>query len=250
MTGQVATFNLTGMSDRDRGGRRVSRAALVILVSLAHVVLFLLATRSFEANRSAIVVPVPIAVRWIEFPAEAEPTAPSLKTEYPPASVVTRTEVRHPAVTSPMKPRVKTIHLPAIPHPVEGSPNLSARANAPSAASEISESAPNSTSGASREEDTSPLTPPRVDAAYLSNPAPDYPADARRAHQEGMVLLRVLVAADGHAQDISIERSCGFPALDAAAAAAVGKWRFSPGRRRDTAVDAWVLIPILFKLRS
>jgi protein TonB len=89
-----------------------------------------------------------------------------------------------------------------------------------------------------------------VDAAYLSNPTPDYPSEARRTHQEGNVLLRVLVAADGHVQDVSMERGCGFPLLDDAAAAAVRKWRFTPGRRGDTAVDAWVFIPIFFKLRA
>jgi protein TonB len=94
------------------------------------------------------------------------------------------------------------------------------------------------------------LTPPRVDAAYFSNPPPDYPLDARRARQEGTVLLRVLVAADGHSQDVSIERGCGFSQLDDSAAAAVRKWRFTPGRRGDNPVDAWVLIPISFKLRT
>ena len=64
------------------------------------------------------------------------------------------------------------------------------------------------------------------------------------------MLLRVLVTADGHPRDVLIERGCGHPLLDEAAAAAVAKWHFSPGRRAGTPIDDWVLIPIIFKLRT
>ena len=53
------------------------------------------------------------------------------------------------------------------------------------------------------------VVPPRFDAAYLDNPAPLYPAAAKRAGAQGRVLLRVLVSADGAAQAIEIARSSG-----------------------------------------
>ena len=94
------------------------------------------------------------------------------------------------------------------------------------------------------------VTPPRANAAYLSNPPPDYPAAARDHRQEGRVVLRVLVAADGRPQEVSVARGCGFPLLDQAAVVAVQRWRFVPAQRDGAAVDAAVLVPITFKLRT
>ena len=93
------------------------------------------------------------------------------------------------------------------------------------------------------------LVPPRFDAAYLDNPAPRYPASARRALEEGRVLLRVLVSADGRPLRVDVATSSGSDALDAAAIDAVRRWRFVPARRGDVAVDASVQVPIVFSLR-
>jgi protein TonB len=93
------------------------------------------------------------------------------------------------------------------------------------------------------------LVPPRFDAAYLDNPAPIYPAAAKRAAEEGRVLLRVLVSADGHAQSVEIARTSGSDRLDQSALEAVRKWRFVPARRGDANVAAYVNVPIVFSLR-
>jgi len=63
-------------------------------------------------------------------------------------------------------------------------------------------------------------------------------------------MLRVLVSATGTPRQVSIDQSCGTPSLDDAAAAAVRGWRFVPGQKGGQAVEAWVLVPIIFKLRS
>ncbi|MEW5709466.1 energy transducer TonB [Pelomicrobium sp.] len=94
-----------------------------------------------------------------------------------------------------------------------------------------------------------PVTPPRFDAAYLNNPAPDYPALARRMGEEGRVLLRVLVTADGRASQVKLHATSGSARLDEAAARAVAQWRFVPARQGDQPVDAWVLVPVVFKLQ-
>jgi len=95
-----------------------------------------------------------------------------------------------------------------------------------------------------------PLVPPRFDADYLSNPPPDYPVLSRRLGETGQVLLRVRVSAEGLPLHVEISRSSGFRRLDEAARAAVTGWKFAPARRGDTPVEAWVLIPISFALRS
>jgi protein TonB len=90
----------------------------------------------------------------------------------------------------------------------------------------------------------------RFDAAYLANPKPAYPPASRRLGEEGRVVLRVFVAADGLAQMVEIRQPSGFARLDAAAADAVARWRFVPARRGERAVAAWVLVPIVFNLES
>ncbi|AOF83765.1 hypothetical protein BSY238_3332 [Methyloversatilis sp. RAC08] len=93
-----------------------------------------------------------------------------------------------------------------------------------------------------------PLEPPRFDAAYLSNPKPAYPMLSRRAGEEGRVMLRVMVEANGMPSKVDIEKSSGFPRLDEAALDAVRKWKFVPARRGNEAVAESVMVPLSFSL--
>jgi protein TonB len=79
---------------------------------------------------------------------------------------------------------------------------------------------------------------------------PAYPAVARRAGVQGTTVLRVHIRADGSIDDVQVSRSAGHPALDEAAAAAVGRWRFDPARSGSEAVAVWVLIPVEFRLEG
>ncbi len=94
------------------------------------------------------------------------------------------------------------------------------------------------------------IEPPRFGVAYLNNPAPDYPKMARRAGEQGRVLMRVLVSADGAAEDVQIEKSSGSALLDHAALAAVKKWRFIPAKQNNQPLSAYVLVPMKFSLDS
>jgi periplasmic protein TonB len=94
------------------------------------------------------------------------------------------------------------------------------------------------------------ISEPRFDANYLDNPVPAYPAMSRRLGEEGMVLLRVLVEADGSAQTVEVKTGSGFRRLDEAAVGAVRRWKFIPARRSGDAVAAWVLVPITFHLKG
>jgi periplasmic protein TonB len=57
----------------------------------------------------------------------------------------------------------------------------------------------------------------RFDADYLRNPAPAYPALARRLGEEGKLVLRVFVTPEGHPGQIELKTSSGSPRLDQAA---------------------------------
>jgi protein TonB len=96
----------------------------------------------------------------------------------------------------------------------------------------------------SGEASTAMSSAPRI----ASQPPPRYPEAARRAGAQGTTMLKVRVSADGTVGEIVIERSSGHPELDAAAAEAVGRWRFAPARRRGEPVDVWILLPIRFTL--
>ncbi|WP_448653422.1 energy transducer TonB [Pseudomonas fluorescens] len=93
-----------------------------------------------------------------------------------------------------------------------------------------------------------PVTPASANAAYLKNPAPEYPSLAQRRGWEGTVLLRVHVLASGKPGEIQIQKSSGRQQLDDAALAAVKRWSFVPAKQGDVAQDGWVSVPIDFKI--
>ena len=93
-----------------------------------------------------------------------------------------------------------------------------------------------------------PIIPPRFNADYLQNPAPAYPPLARRMHEQGKVLIRVLVSVDGMPEKIELKASSGYPRLDQSALETIRNWKFVPARQGDQKVTAWVIVPITFTL--
>ena len=89
---------------------------------------------------------------------------------------------------------------------------------------------------------------PSSQAAYLNNPPPAYPAISRRLGEQGRVLVRVLIGADGLPQKAEIQTGSGYDRLDRVALQTVMAWRFVPGRRGDVPEAMWVSVPIQFQL--
>ena len=88
-------------------------------------------------------------------------------------------------------------------------------------------------------------------AEYGAEPAPYYPTSARRSNEQGEVILRVLVAADGSVKRVEISQSTGFEQLDDSAIETVShKWRFEPAHRMGAKVESWVIVPIRFRLSA
>ena len=94
------------------------------------------------------------------------------------------------------------------------------------------------------------IAPPTFNAAYLRNPAPRYPLMARRRGEQGTVTLRVLVTRDGLPAQVSVERTSGSGHLDSAALETVKTWRFIPARQGSEPIEAWVLVPVVFRLEG
>lgn len=83
---------------------------------------------------------------------------------------------------------------------------------------------------------------------YRSNPAPEYPAEARRLKQQGVVVLAVVVSAQGRPTSVKLSRSSGFAALDKAALDAVSRWSFEPAQTAGIPVASHVDVPVRFSL--
>jgi protein TonB len=199
-----------------------------------HAVL-VLALLAYEPAREALLSAAPLMVELIT-PPRVEPQK---------------------AETPPQPPKPRPVAKRAAPLPLEPLPVLTAPAEAPSAfvappPPVIAPPAPVAATPSPPPAPPAPLpvTPPVFDADYLVNPAPAYPALARRMGEQGRVLLRVLVNAAGTADEVQVRTSSGHVRLDEAARDTVRRWRFVPAKRGTDPVPAWVLIPISFRLEG
>lgn len=220
-----------------RVGRRAQRVLLVFLgasVALHAAVLVLLPEFSREPVRPVT------ALEVVLLPAEVVVASPA------PQPQARRREPSEPVrEVTPAEPR------PAPPAPVLALPESPIREGASFTVEPVR--APEPATAALEQKDqvaSVAVTPPSFNAAYLRNPAPRYPASARRAGTQGTVTLRVQVTREGLAARVEVEKSSGSPHLDAAALEAVKAWRFVPARQGAEPVESRVLVPIVFRLEG
>ena len=91
------------------------------------------------------------------------------------------------------------------------------------------------------------VTAPRV----VYEKKPRYTAEAMRARIQGVVRMRAVVGTDGVPRDIEVTQSLDAEhGLDKEAVAALGEWRFTPGRKDDKAVAVRVSVDMRFTLRD
>jgi protein TonB len=96
-----------------------------------------------------------------------------------------------------------------------------------------------------------PASPQVVtDVAYIEPPQPKYPPESRRAGEEGLVVLRVLINEIGAVARIDVEHSSGHSRLDDAACQAVKRARFRPYVENGVPRMALATIPIEFSWKS
>jgi protein TonB len=82
----------------------------------------------------------------------------------------------------------------------------------------------------------------------LHQVAPVYSAESVRAHEHGVVALRVLVDAQGAPAQVQLSSSSGFPRLDQSAAEAVRHYRFSPPAKQTPPHETWTTVKVEFDL--
>jgi protein TonB len=213
---------------------RISVGAIAGIVAAHVAVLALLTTLN--------VVPLPPQLTTLMVQMITPPAA-----SVSPAKEPTPTPVEKKTVVRPRPTPVK---------PAASQPLLAAQGDAPgptaneAPAKETPAPAPAAAAPASAAPAGGGVSQPRFDANYLLNPAPAYPALSRKMGEEGRVVLRVLVDAKGRPTQIEIRTGSASQRLDQAAQDAVWRWKFVPAKRGDEAVEAWVLVPIVFNLRS
>ena len=162
------------------------------------------------------------------------PQAPAPREATPPLRLAPPT-FRPPEVPLPALPRVE-IAVAQIAEPAKAQP-VPATISAPAPAAPIAAM-------------PSVAQPPRYDLAYLDNPPPVYPPLSRKLHEEGRVVLRVRVDANGRVEGLEVATSSGFARLDEAALAAVSRWRFAPARAGAQATAGVALVPLSFHLQG
>jgi TonB family protein len=82
----------------------------------------------------------------------------------------------------------------------------------------------------------------------IYSPDPEFSEEARKAKYQGVVVLRVLVGADGRVHNAQVARSLGM-GLDEKALETVRLWKFEPARTKDgKAVDVYAAIEVNFRL--
>ncbi len=204
---------------RPRGGDPVATAASLGLVALIGSAFLFMSPVFVKKQRSAPVVVTLMALPDDPPPAEAPPppNAP------PPQAQVT---VPAPIVTTVERPVLQVAPAPPVvdPAPPRPAPPAPPAARGPENLGELS-------------------------AKMIAATPPKYPMDSRRAHEEGTVVLSVLLSTDGRVTDIAVTRSSGFARLDRAALDAVRGWRWSPLMRDGSPVMVRGVVTIPFVLQ-
>jgi protein TonB len=94
-----------------------------------------------------------------------------------------------------------------------------------------------------------PQTLTAAQVGYLNAPAPIYPVRAKRAGDQGTVMVKVLVDTGGRPAQVVLQKSSGHAELDESALSAVRAARFRPFMDAGVAQPVWVLCPIGFALQ-
>jgi periplasmic protein TonB len=81
----------------------------------------------------------------------------------------------------------------------------------------------------------------------LYDPDPEYSEEARKAKYQGTVVLWLVVAPDGHPQQIRVQRALGM-GLDEKAVEAVRNWRFEPAKKDGQPVPVMINVEVNFRL--
>ena len=191
-----------------------------------------------------VVVPVTVLAEIISPEPRIQPPAPPPKPAQPVTRAAPAQAAQKPATIAPQPATVVAQAAPATAPSPAASPNAPAALPSPPATATAAVAGP---------APAAPPVPSRVElpssnADYLNNPKPAYPPLSKRLGEQGKVVVRVFIGADGTAQQAQVQQSSGFDRLDQAALSTVLKWRYVPGKRAGVPEAMWFNVPINFVL--
>lgn len=263
------SYGATAMPQMYRPSPVWHYAAAFIVVCIMHGVALHALWTSTEPEREPL-IPLRMLARTLQLPAPVPlPAAPLARPAVPPPLPARPVEpppkpapvvVPKPA-PKPEQPVVKPLAKPII-RPIEKpiAPPKASPTKMPTPVENRVQKPPVSDTPAAvpapamSPRESKVVAPPVVEvaaqygAAYLQNPAPDYPMLSRRRREQGTVQLQVWVTSGGRAEKVEVVKSSGFERLDAVALATVKQWRFVPARRGEVPVASSVRVPIVFAL--
>jgi protein TonB len=197
---------------------------------------------------------LPVALALPEPVAEAPPTTEALAPEHP-AIAVAPEPIAEPLVKPTPPTPAERPPVPPKPKPVAALRTTPRRPVQPAAARGAPrEAAPLASQGAAAipvaAAALAPGPPPLItQARYRHAPTPPaYPPRAIAFRMAGTALIRALVGPDGQTREIRLNRSSGFAELDQAAMAAVRGWAFAAANEGGRPIEAWVEVPVRFRL--
>ncbi len=80
------------------------------------------------------------------------------------------------------------------------------------------------------------------------NLPPVYPPLSGVLGEQGIVVVRMRIGADGFVWSADVVQTSGYPRLDGAAVAALSKWRFTPAIENGLPVPSEQVLPVRFRL--
>lgn len=252
----ASTVPAPSLSGHDTAHRFPMNRRLLVMMAVIGVHLLSLWALHGNLSQRRLEPPdqVPIVAELLQRSQASEPPA-----ALPPPAPLPRPQVqpKPPALrqtSTPTRPVVQT--------PVASTPALLAPQAAPIAANDPPNSAPSPATAQANEAaaasapprpSSNAASPARIDlpssnADYLNNPRPPYPPLSKRMGEQGKVVVRVLIDANGVASQAEIRSSSGYERLDQTALQTVLRWRYIPGKRNGVAEAMWFSVPIHFVL--
>jgi protein TonB len=207
-----------------------SSLAAIAVALLLHVAGLALLTAGFEPHTHEVSKTPEMAVQLLQ----PEPPRPATPVVTPPA----------PKPKVEPKPIPKPAPKPsAMPKPAPAEP---AAPSAPAPAASAAPAAP-----AANVQPAPVKAGVKVDASYIAaETAKWYPRLSKTYDEQGTVLLRVYVSADGRAEKVELRKRSEYPLLDEAAMGLARSLKYIPAQLDGKPVADWIDLPVVFKLRS
>ncbi|MEY4495462.1 MAG: hypothetical protein RL744_526 [Pseudomonadota bacterium] len=95
---------------------------------------------------------------------------------------------------------------------------------------------------------SAPVSMPNSDASELNNPKPPYPAISKKLREQGLVLLKACIGANGSLDSLDLKQGSGFSRLDQVALQTVKQWKFIPAKKGGTPIPMCYELPVKFIL--